>query len=56
MLQTDIAGWQGWVALTVFWLHWVFPTHGCVLSPSTLLRLLAALYGVGPALRVVPVF
>ena len=27
-----------------------------MLSPSTLLRLLAALYGAGPALRVVPVF
>ena len=27
-----------------------------VLSPSTLLRLPAALYGAGPALRVVPVF
>ena len=27
-----------------------------VLSPSTLLRLLAALYGVGPALSAVPVF
>ena len=24
------------------------PAHGCVLSPSTLLRLLAALYGAGP--------
>ena len=32
------------------------PAHGCVLSPSTLLRLLAALYGVGPALSAVPVF
>ena len=32
------------------------PTHGCVLSPSTLLRLPAALYGVGPVLHVVPVF
>ena len=31
------------------------PAHGCVLSPSTLLRLLAALYGAGPALRAVPV-
>ena len=28
----------------------------CVLSPSTLLRLPAALYGAGPALRAVPVF
>ena len=27
-----------------------------VLSPSTLLRLLAALYGAGPALSAVPVF
>lgn len=32
------------------------PAHGCVLSPSTLLRLPAALYGAGPALRAVPVF
>ena len=32
------------------------PAHGCVLSPSTLLRLPAALYGAGPALRVVPFF
>ena len=31
-------------------------TGGSVLSPSTLLRLPAALYGVGPALSVVPVF
>ena len=31
-------------------------THGCVLSPSTLLRLPAALYGAGPALHAVPVF
>ena len=30
--------------------------HRCVLSPTTLLRLLAALYGAGPALRAVPVF
>ena len=35
---------------------WFAPGHGCVLSPSTLLRLLAALYGAGPALRAVPVF
>ena len=34
----------------------VCPAHGCVLSPSTHLRLPAALYGAGPALRVVPVF
>ena len=32
------------------------PTHGCVLSPSTLLRLPAAPCGVGPALCAVPVF
>ena len=32
------------------------PANGCVLSWSTLLRLPAALYGVGPALRAVPVF
>ena len=32
------------------------PAHGCVLSPSTLLRLPAALYGAGLALRAVPVF
>ena len=32
------------------------PAHGCVLSPSTLLRLSDALYGAGPALRAVPVF
>ena len=36
--------------------HWVAPAQGCVLSPSTLLRLPAALYGVGPALHAVPVF
>ena len=32
------------------------PTHGCVLTPSILLRILAALYGAGHALCVVPVF
>ena len=32
------------------------PAHGCVLSPSTLLRLSAALSGAGPALRAVAVF
>ena len=32
------------------------PARGCVLSPSTLLRLPAALYRAGPAWRVVPVF
>ena len=45
-----------WGAITVFWPLWVCPTHGCVLSPSTLLRRLAALYGAGPALHAVPVF
>ena len=32
------------------------PAHGSVLSPSALLRLPAALYGAGPALRAVPIF
>ena len=32
------------------------PTYGCMLFLSTLLRLPAALYGAGPALRAVPVF
>ena len=37
--------------------HWVCPhSWVCVLSPSTLLRLPAVLYGAGPALCVVPVF
>ena len=48
--------WPVWGALTVFRPHWVCPAHGCVLSPSALLRLPAALYGAGPALRAVPVF
>ena len=48
--------WRVWGALTVFRPHWVCPAHRCVLSPSTLLRLPAALYGAGPALRAVPVF
>ena len=43
-----------WVVLTMFCPHWVCPTHRCVLSPSTLLRLPAALYGAGPALCAVP--
>ena len=30
--------------------------HGCVFSPSTLLRLPDALYGAGPELHAVPVF
>ena len=32
------------------------PAHGCVLSPFTLLRLLAALQGAGPVWLVLPVF
>ena len=43
-----------WGALTVS--HWVCPRSPVCASPSTLLRLLAALYGAGPALRAVPVF
>ena len=35
--------WRVWGALAVFRPHWVCPAHGCVLSPSTLLRLQAAL-------------
>ena len=38
-----------WGALTVS--HWVCPRSPVCASPSTLLRLLAALYGAGPALR-----
>ena len=45
-----------WGALAVFRPHWVCPAHGCVLSPSTLLRFPDALYGAGPALHAVPVF
>ena len=48
--------WSVWGALPVFPPHWVCPAHRCVLSLSTPLRLQAALYGVGPALRGVPVF
>ena len=44
-----------WVALSVLATGFAL-AHGCVLSLSTLLRLLAALYGAGPALREVPVF
>ena len=32
------------------------PAHRCVLSPSTLLRLQATVYGAGPALRALPLF
>ena len=46
-----------WVALTVFQPHWVCPhSRVCVLSPSTLFRFLAAVYGVCPVLHAVPVF
>ena len=41
----------------MFWPHWVCTCTGVsVLSPSTLLRLPAALYGAGPALSAAPVF
>ena len=53
----DKCHWCMWGALTVFRPHWVCPcSRVCVLSPSTLLRLPAVLYGVGPALLAVPVF
>ena len=53
----DKCHWRVWGALSVFRPHWVCArSNGCVLSWSTLLRLPAALYGVGPALRVVLVF
>ena len=42
-----------WAALAVFRPHWVCPAHGMC---ATLLRLPAALWGAGPALRVIPVF
>ena len=53
---TDKCHWHVWGALAVFRSHWVYPAHGCVLSPSTLLRLPAALYGAGPVWPAVPVF
>ena len=48
--------WPVWGALAVFRPHWVCPRLGRVpvLSPSTLLRVQAALQGVGPALRGLP--
>ena len=52
----DKCQWRVWGGPAVFRPHWVCPAHGCVLSPSTLLRLPAALYGAGPALHAVPVF
>ena len=53
----DKCHWCVWGALPVFRPHWVCPlltVH--VLSPSTLLRLQAALQGAGPELHAVPVF
>ena len=52
----DKCPWPVWGTLAVFRPHWVCTAHGCLLSPSTLLRLPAALYGAGPALHGVPVF
>ena len=43
-----------WGALAVFRPHWVCPCPRVVLSPSTLLRLQAALQGAGPGLRLLP--
>ena len=54
-LQTNVTGVCGEHSLCSG--HTGFaPAHGCVLSPSTLLRLQAALQGAGPELRAVPVF
>ena len=50
----DKCHWRVWGALPVFRPHWVCPAHGCVLSPSILLRLQAALQGAGPELRALP--
>ena len=54
----DRCHWLVWGALVVFRPHWVCPRSrwACVLSPSTLLRLQAALYGAGPVWPAVPVF
>ena len=55
MLQTNVTGLCGEHSHCSS--HTGFaPAHGCVLSPSTLLRRPAALYGVVPALHAVPVF
>ena len=51
----DKSHWRVWGALSVP-ATLGLPRSRCVLSPSTLLRLPAALYGVGPAWRAVPVF
>ena len=55
MQQTDITGVWGEHSQCSSHSEFV-PTHGCVLSPSTLFRLLAALYRAGTALHAVPVF
>ena len=52
----DKCHWPVWGALAVFRPPGFAPARGCVLSPSTPLRLPAALYGADPALRAVPVF
>ena len=54
-LQTNVTGLCG-ESPVVFWPHWVCPGSRLVLSPSTLLRLQAALQGAGPELCAVPVF
>ena len=53
---TDKYHWPVWGGPAVFRPHWVCPRSGwvCVLSPSTLLRLQAALQGAGPALCGLP--
>ena len=52
----DKCHWHMQGALAGFQPHWASLAQECVLSPSTLLRLPAALYGAGPAVRAVPVF
>ena len=46
--------WRVWGALAMFRPHWVCPHSQYVLSPSTLLRLQAALQGAGPELCAFP--
>ena len=55
-LQTGIAGLCGEHSQCSGHTGFALSSLVCVLSPSTLLRLPAALYGAGPVLRVVPVF
>ena len=50
----DKRHWPVWGALAVFWPHWICPCSRVCALPSTLLRLLAALQGAGPALRAPP--